>query len=260
MAIQKYGRTYFYGYGYTDMSFSPVRYYFLEKVSVVDKSLTGSSNEITVDPVNNGIMLDLGEKYGDGKPRLTRLPLYIIFDGESWQEYFSGTVLSVISKKTGSILDYPHTLAFNKYDIDKDNDFGVRELSIGFEGIQILEAKDFANEISKYNDKQIKNMVQQLYAIINNAKLWGDNLDKIIQDVRNRRDNINTSSASKLENGIGKYANINMNNEQNNSGYKAPQDETSTNVTTKSNPGCFGVLMLILLPIISLITIIGVYL
>ena len=245
MAITKYGWAHQYGYGFLEGKYGIG---FSTNVSVVDKS-TPNNEKVVVEPAFKYISLT-GK---DGKQEGQKL--YVVFDGDTWKEYFSGTPIKRAYWKYGETRSRYD--GYNGYDFDKRSDLGYREFLIT--DVIIEEAKDFANEIAKYSDKQIKEMVQQFYTLVENAPKWGVNFDKTVEELRRKRDNANLSSANSLENNVGKYANIKPTGKKaDRPDSRIPTDKNNTQTVKKTKSGCLGVLVMSALIILALIAL-GVF-
>ncbi len=89
----------------------------------------------------------------------------------------------------------------------------IRELVFGNSSggtLTYTEPKAFANMISQYSEKQIKDMVSQFYQLRDNATEWSKNYDKAPEtysqmELKKKQENILATKS--LECGIGKYSN-----------------------------------------------------
>lgn len=135
-------------------------------------------------------------------------PLFVVLESKSkiWKEYFSG-------------LEIPtHSYFLNSHEINVDNYEErslCRRLTMG--SFQDCKAIDFEAKVSQYTEQQIKDMVNQLYVMQDQAKKWSSAIDQAFQRVKEerRQKELGASEiASKLESGFGKYRNSVNNSEK----------------------------------------------
>lgn len=128
-------------------------------------------------------------------------PIYVVFDSDTgtWKEYFSGMTVNLVAD---SYSYYQH-----QFDVDSTPNYcDVLSVSTPRE----CNATAFAEGVSKYSDKQIKEIVSQLNTLSSSASKWKSKFDAMVKAVKDERavkEAGLSSVESKLASGFGKYGN-----------------------------------------------------
>ena len=136
--------------------------------------------------------------------------VYVVFDGDSgaWKEYFSGMTVGIANSSS----------AYGDFDVDKMSGYSdVLSVSPPRE----CNAVQFAEGVSKYTDKQAKEIMEQLRGLSEGAKKWKAAIESLIKDVKDERTKKEASLSSvesKLASGFGKYGNSSSDSGQQSSG------------------------------------------
>lgn len=209
IVIQKYAKAELYGYGFiVEYGCSPIEYEYTKAVTIQHRG----SNE-------NGIKFDMGmkpitlkKKNFSGNLQDVKQPIYLVEDDGVWKEYFSGTEvkhLPLYASNRYNLLGEYQLLGGTYYVGDKFK--GIREFVFGDKGWEhprFMEAQDFANEISRYSDAEIKSMVGQFLKLKENAATWGAKFDQAVEEFTKGHDSQNEMASNKLADGMGKYASV----------------------------------------------------
>lgn len=192
MAIEKYG-TAICGYGswvsyrggYSAAEFSPNIYIIAKSSTIKD-----TSSRIK------------------GFPGIIKHSIYVVFDGteQTWKEYFTGMPVN------NCVLDEKYISHYDDgwgYDVDK-MDMKIPKAQFVAD-IKEYTSTKFAEEIARFSDAEIKEMVTKIYELNVQAKKWGDVFEQTAQQVIKERDRKEAGVPellSKMESGFGKYANM----------------------------------------------------
>jgi hypothetical protein len=191
MAIEKYGKALFCGYGvFSFHGFGECGNGFNPNVRIFanSKITTRTESEIKGFPQNYE-------------------SCFVVYDGEekTWKEYFTGIILTFSLDYSGGLFDVDN-MGTNK--IKKSFSIGYFK-ALGIDnGVQILTATKFAEEIADLSEEQIRDKVKRIYEMQEQAKRWGVAFDKAVQSVREeraRKEAELTSVEAKLAAGFGMY-------------------------------------------------------
>lgn len=203
MNIAKYGISNCVGYGFFAYGSSGSRDYFYTNKTIVARSAstTDSKRPLKWTPTN---------MYGLQIGNSNYNPVYVVFDGDSgtWKEYFSGMTVGVVNGSS----------SYGDFDVDKMSGY-IDVLSIS--SPRECNAVQFAEGVSKYTDKQAKEIMEQLRSLSEGAKKWKAEIESLIKDVKDERVQKEaglSSVESKLASGFGKYGNSSSNSGQQSSG------------------------------------------
>jgi len=196
MNITKYGISEYYGYGFLVLGLNGSRSGFYTNITIVARS------EITSETAHYlewtpGVVQGLQSDATDYNP------IYVVFDSDTgtWKEYFSGMTVNVVADS--------YCLAQRQYRFDVDsmpNYCDILTVSRPWR----CNATEFAEGVSKYSDKQIKEIVAQLNTLRSSASKWKSKFDamvKAVKDERAAKEAGLSSVESKLASGFGKYGN-----------------------------------------------------
>ena len=195
--ITKYGISFLIGYGFgggLHDSYSSPHFITFRKIVARSKITTESSRQMNWKPE-----CIYGVSCGYSVAYRYPYPVYLVYDedSETWKEYFSGmTIELAYDDKSGW-----------EYDVDcPDICYGVLSALRPRE----CSATEFAENVSKYSDKEIQEMVGHLRKLNNDAFNWKKELDalvKAVKDERAKKEADLSSVESKLVSGFGKYGN-----------------------------------------------------
>lgn len=235
MNIEKYGVCYYYGFGILD-PFSYSSKFICnfkivaksEKIPVIEEKFTLTGYEYggykyrrMMDNHNVDLMAvtlnDQSDPYYKRGGVEVKQPIYVAFDGDSqqWREYFTGIVVEVASSEYESI--------FTSIYYDVDNGFPpsvVPFRKFAVRPPEIMHPTTFAERISSYSDKEIKDMVSQIQELSKDALRWGEALDNAILKVKNMRSQKESELSSVktvLADSFGKYSSATHDSVNNNS-------------------------------------------
>lgn len=191
MNITKYGISWCCGYGFFLRGGSGYRSRFQTSMPIVARS--------TITTVSTRALKWMsGDLYGLKLGTTDNNPVYVVFDSDTgtWKEYFSGMTVNLATS-------YSVDSAF---DVDSaSNYYDVLSVSTPRE----CNATEFAEGVSKYSDRQIKEIVGQLRALDEDAVKWKREFDaavKAVKDERAAKEAGLSSVESKLASGFGKYS------------------------------------------------------
>jgi lipoprotein len=196
MNITKYGISEFCGYGIFFMGGCGFRSGFYTNTEICAESqiTTRSAQRLEWTPnVLYGLQLDATNDHR----------IYIVFDSDTgtWKEYFSGMTVNLV---TSCYVFFEPQCIVN---VDGMLNYcDVLTVSIPRE----CNATEFAEGVSKYSDKQIKEIVAQLNTLRSSASEWKSKFDamvKAVKDERAAKEAGLSSVESKLASGFGKYGN-----------------------------------------------------
>ena len=206
--IQKYAKAELYGYGFiVEYGYSPREYKYTEAVTINHRG----SNEKGIRFDMDMKPITLKRKNFSGNFQDVKQPIYLVEDDGVWKEYFSGTEVKYLP-----LYRYPNNILSN-YELYNstywvgDKFKGIREFvfgDVGFDTPRLMEAQNFANEISRYSDAEIKSMVGQFLKLKENAAIWGAKFDKVVEEFAKAHESKNEIASNKLADGMGKYANV----------------------------------------------------
>ena len=189
MNITKYGISECCGYGFFVRGSYLSRDVFYTSIRIYAKS------EITTETAYN---LHWTEFVGSDLD-----PICVVFDSDTgtWKEYFSGMTVNVVADS--------YCLAQRQYRFDVDsmpNYCDILTVSRPWR----CNATEFAEGVSKYSDKQIKEIVAQLNTLRSSASKWKSKFDAMVKAVKDERAAKEAglfSVESKLASGFGEYGN-----------------------------------------------------
>ena len=196
MNITKYGISEFCGYGFfVCASYRTPGGFYTNTTIFASSEITTESAQILgwTPDVLYGLQLDTTSDHR----------IYIVFDSDTgtWKEYFSGMTVNVVADS--------YCLAQRQYRFDVDsmpNYCDILTVSRPWR----CNATEFAEGVSKYSDKQIKEIVAQLNTLRSSASKWKSKFDamvKAVKDERAAKEAGLSSLESKLASGVGKYGN-----------------------------------------------------
>lgn len=190
------------------------------EIRAESKSTTRSVRQLNWNPSE---LRGLGINGIDGR-------IYVVFDSDSgnWKEYFSGMTIKQANKAFG--------YGYGRYDVDSSN---IKDYCLVLSMDQLYEcsAVEFADAVSKYTKKQIKEIVAELHKRSEDAIKWKNELEKLIKEVkdeRTRKESGLSGVESKLASGFGKYGINSSDNRQDES--KAKKEQTSEQRETPKQP------------------------
>lgn len=193
MNITKYGISSCVGYGFYVYGTSGSRDCFYTNKTIVAKSAstTDSRRSLKWTPSNM-----YGLKIGNSDYNT----IYVVFDSDSgtWKEYFSGMTVGLANGSYSSYVDF-----------DVDNMSGYSDV-LSVSSPRECNAVQFAEGVSKYTDKQAKEIMEQLRSLSEGAKKWKveiESLIKAVKDERKQKEGSLSSIESKLASGFGRYGN-----------------------------------------------------
>ena len=198
MNITKYGISEYCGYGVFYYGYYGKRSGFYTNISIVASSGITTETEQDLQWIPSLVQgLKLGER--------SNIQIYVVFDSDTgtWKEYFSGMTVNLAN--THHLKD-SHGI-FYSFDADRTPDFcDILSVSRPWE----CNATEFAEGVSKYSDKQIKEIVAQLNTLRSSASEWKSKFDAVVKAVKDERAAKEaglSSVESKLASGFGKYGN-----------------------------------------------------
>ena len=170
----------------------------------------------------NKIKLEFKETDGAIEERI--IPTYMVLERGVWKEYFTGTPLKwYVWKDPKKFNTYVST---NRFEINSSNpnaikkltkNVGVREFVVFRDDTETIveykefTAQEFAEEISQYNEDEIKSIVEQFYNLQERAKQWGPKFEKEAELKAKELAYQYVSTLSNVENNVGAYARVESN-------------------------------------------------
>ena len=197
MAITQYGISHLYGYGFLHLKgYSYDSSYFITKFTIQARSKETTVTEKRLDwNAGYGYRFE-GIKMNEDDRHV--FPLFVVFDSDSasWREYFSGM-----------------KLAYREDSVYEETSYNVDNLPnpctvLTFAKPAICTSTEFANNVSKYSDKQIRDFVRKLNALSESAAKWKLQYEATIAAVKRERavkEGAVSGIESRLSSGFGKY-------------------------------------------------------
>lgn len=222
MNITKYGIANFCGYGHFVKDSGGSGFFTYLQITAESKSTTRSVRELKWNPSSlQGLRISGNNNYQSEQ-------IYVVLDGDDgkWKEYFSGMTIDLIVSAYSS----------SHYDVDTSN-INNYCLALSMSNPYECSAVEFADAVSKYTEKQIKEIVAELHKRSEDAVKWKKELDKLIKEVtdeRTRKESGLSGVESKLASGFGKYGINSSDNRQDES--KAKKEQTSEQRETPKQP------------------------
>jgi hypothetical protein len=207
MAIEKYRRTEYYGFGQLVCDYSPYRLLF-------EKDIDVSIDRKYFQRFNIGMRkISISRKDYSGEIREIEIPLYVVYENGVWKEYFTGTPVknlgNVQSVAEKNIVRRVDINAKDPESINASKNVGIREFVIyedNNSAFRDMDAQTFANAISEYSEDEIRQIVVQFYDLLDKGKKWGAIFEKNLEDMIKEWKQNNLNAASALETKVGAYA------------------------------------------------------
>lgn len=196
MNIEQYGISSCCGYGLLEKG-DYVKNRFTTSFSVVAKSKTTTD---TLQGLNDGLSYSGRISLVNRDGYSIEQPIFVVFDSDmgKWREYFTGIEVETASPR--SIYGY-------QYDVDNSDANEVyRQLTV--ETPNVCSATAFAERVSRYSDKEIRDMANQIQNLSEKAQNWSKELDKSIElakETRSKKESGASGVETKLANNFGKY-------------------------------------------------------
>lgn len=209
MNIEKYGVSSCCGYGVL-IHDTYVSDYFSAEIDIVAKSPTVSWNGMVLNGPSYMRGVTLINKDGWANDH----SIFVVFDKgmNQWREYFTGTSVEVAMPFS--------TYSRPKYDIDSPDPTLHINRKLSISNPNIVGADYFAERISCYSDKIIKDMARQIQERNAAALNWEKELDNIIvraNEIRAQKESELSSVKAKLASSFGKYSSATHDSVNNNS-------------------------------------------